>query len=92
MATDRAVMDINGQPAPPPTVERVSQIVAGVLGVATIGPEDDLFDLDTSSLQMVQIVAKSYQVFGVEVPLPDLFDGPTVASLVSLIERERDRL
>jgi acyl carrier protein len=72
-----------------PTVELVaSQIVAPVLGVATIGPDQDFFDLEATSLHMVQIAARAYQLFDVEVPLPELFDQPTVTGLVWLIERE----
>jgi acyl carrier protein len=75
--------------APAPTVDYVAaEIVAPVLGVTSVGPHDDFFDLDATSLHMVQIVGRVQNVFGIELPLPDLFDEPTVSGLVWLIERE----
>ncbi|HKT06019.1 MAG TPA: phosphopantetheine-binding protein [Rugosimonospora sp.] len=75
--------------APAPTVEYVAaEIVAPVLGVPGVGRDADFFELEATSLHMVQIVAKVQSLFGIELPLPDLFDEPTVAGLVWLIERE----
>jgi acyl carrier protein len=74
---------------PVPTVELVTlEIVQPVLGAASIGPNDDFFDFDATSLHMVQIVARVQEMFGIELPLPELFDEPTVAGLVWLIEQQ----
>jgi acyl carrier protein len=77
---------------PVPTAEFVAtEIVEPVLGVSGVRPDDDFFDLDATSLHMVQIVARAQSVFGVEVSLPDLFDEPTIAGLAELIRHELDQ-
>lgn len=75
--------------APAPTLELVAtQVVQPVLGVTAIGANDDFFDYEATSLHMVQMVAKVHQIYGIELPLPELFDEPTLSGLVWLIERE----
>lgn len=46
---------------------------------AVQGTGDDFFELEASSLHLVQIAAKSNQVYRIELPVPYLFDEPTVA-------------
>jgi acyl carrier protein len=86
--TDGVVADASAT-VPVLTVEFVTtEIVQPVLGAPGIGPNDDFFDYDATSLHMVQIVARVYEMFGIELPLPELFDEPTVTGLIWLIKNE----
>ncbi len=69
-----------------PVESGLAQIWTEVLGVARAGVHDSFFELGGHSLVATQIVSRARQVFGVELPLRDLFDVPTVAGLAGRIE------
>jgi acyl carrier protein len=74
-----------------PTVALITdEVVRPVLDIASIEPDDNFFDLDASSLHLVQIVGRAEYLFGVEVPLFELFDEPTVAGLLRIITDQLD--
>jgi acyl carrier protein len=72
-----------------PVEEVVAAIWADVLGLAQVGAGDRFFDLGGHSLLATRVVSRLRQVFGVEVPLKDLFGGATVADLARDIEGRR---
>jgi amino acid adenylation domain-containing protein len=69
------------------TEERVGEIVASLLNVEHVGPEDNFFLLGGHSLLGAQLLARLSDTFGVDMPLRTLFEGPTVRELSAEIER-----
>jgi amino acid adenylation domain-containing protein len=68
------------------TEEAVAEIWKELLGVAEVGVEDSFFVLGGHSLLATQVLARIHQAFGVELPLRDLFQRPTVAGLADRID------
>jgi amino acid adenylation domain-containing protein len=70
-----------------PLEEAVAATWAEVLGVPSVGVEDDFFALGGHSLLATQVVAQVRSDFAVDLPLHSLFTCPTVASLAAEIVR-----
>jgi len=68
------------------TEKAVAAIWAELLGVQTIGIDDDFFDLGGQSLVAIKVVARLGDVFAVDLALRHLFDRPTVAGLAEIID------
>jgi acyl carrier protein len=56
-----------------------------VLGLDSIGVDENLFDLGANSLLATMIVSRLMVSFGVELPLTLIFDLPTVSELATLL-------
>ena len=69
------------------TEERVSAIVASLLGLPRVGVDDNFFYLGGNSLFGTQLIARLRDAFQVEVPLLSLFDHPTVSELSVEVEQ-----
>jgi acyl carrier protein len=63
---------------PAELVEAVREIWQQVLGIERIELDDDLFELGGHSLTITRIIALMQERLGVDVPLDDLFDNPTI--------------
>ena len=62
----------------------LQSIVAPLLGVAHVAPEDNLFASGISSLQCLQMVARAQQQ-GLALTIDDVFRYPTLAGLVAVL-------
>ncbi|HEX8559175.1 MAG TPA: amino acid adenylation domain-containing protein, partial [Pyrinomonadaceae bacterium] len=63
------------------TEELLARIWVQVLGVEQVGVNDNFFELGGHSLLATQVMLRVRETFGVEPPLRELFDSPTVAGL-----------
>ncbi|HEX2211246.1 MAG TPA: amino acid adenylation domain-containing protein [Longimicrobium sp.] len=80
--------EADGFAAPRTPVEEIlCGIWAKVLGVVRVGVHDDFFALGGHSLRAVQIVARLRDALGVDLPLPAVFQAPTVHALAAEVER-----
>ena len=75
--------------APPtnPTEEVIARAWCELLGLPRVGIYDDFFDLGGHSLLAPQLIARLEESFDVALPLPVLFQAPTVAELAVAVER-----
>jgi len=76
--------------AAPGTVleEKLSGIVANLLGLERVGVNDNFFLIGGHSLFGTQLIARIQATFGVELPLRSIFDLPTPALLAREIESQ----
>lgn len=71
-----------------PTEEVLLEIWTSVLDREGLGVTDDFFALGGHSLKAVEVVARTRDVLGVDLPLRALFDHPTIAGLAQWLQEQ----
>lgn len=75
--------------APQDTLElQLAQIWQEVLGIKPVGVKDNFFELGGHSLLAVRLFSKIGEVFGKELPLPAIFQAPTVEELAAVLRQQ----
>jgi amino acid adenylation domain-containing protein/non-ribosomal peptide synthase protein (TIGR01720 family) len=77
---------VEATPPRDPVEELIAEVWAGVLGVERVGREDNFFSLGGQSLIATRMLSRLSQVFGVEIPLDQLFAAPTLAGLAERVQ------
>ena len=72
-------------PPSTPTEVTLAAIWRAVLGLEQVSIHDSFFELGGHSLLATQVVSRIRQSFAVELPLRQLFETPTIASLAQCI-------
>ena len=90
-APDRARPALETAYAAPsgPVEETLARVWGELLGLDRVGARDNLFALGGHSLLVAQIVSRVRQDLGVELPIPAVFEHPTIAALAARIEAAR---
>jgi len=69
------------------TEERIVGIWQEILGVEPVGIHDNFFELGGNSLVGLKVISRIKEAFACEIPVVSLFEGPTVAALGRIVER-----
>jgi amino acid adenylation domain-containing protein len=76
-----------GRPPETPTQEVLCGLLAEVLGLPSIGIDDDLFALGGHSMLLVRLRLRIREETGVDLPVAEFFRTPTVAGLAGLLSQ-----
>ncbi len=69
-----------------PIEAEMAEVWRGVLGRDGIGIHDNFFDLGGHSLLATRLMARLHATFGVDLPLRNLFEAPSIAALAERVQ------
>ena len=70
------------------TARKLSVIWQEQLGVDSVSPDQNFFDLGGDSSLAVRMFSEIEQVFGVKLPLATLYEAPTIEELARILRAE----
>ncbi len=70
-----------------PQEQQLARLFAELLGLPQVGVDDNFFELGGHSISAVRLIARIREVVGVELPFRVMMETPTVAGLVSQIQK-----
>ncbi|GAA2225042.1 hypothetical protein GCM10010232_07640 [Streptomyces amakusaensis] len=76
------------RPAAHSGLEVLRTLYADVLGVESVGPDDDFFELGGNSLLAIRLISRVQAELGAELAVPVVFDESTPAALAAHLARE----
>ncbi len=65
--------------------EAIAQIWTQILGLETVGIDQNFFELGGHSLLATQLISRLRQIFQIELPLQKIFEFPTVSGLANVV-------
>ncbi len=68
-----------------PLEEEIAEIWSEVLKINKVGRDDNFIELGGHSLLAIQITARVRHKFDVDIPLPSIFNAPTVSGLAEVV-------
>ncbi|MEO6720285.1 MAG: amino acid adenylation domain-containing protein, partial [Ferruginibacter sp.] len=71
--------------------EKLAAIWQDVLEVEQVGIHDDFFELGGHSLLAIRLISAIRKELQVELPISDIFDYPTIATLIAQLEKKSGR-
>lgn len=73
------------------TQVKLAELWQEVLGLEKVGINDSFFDLGGHSLNVLTLVMKVNEVFGVEYPINEVFNAPTIKQMSEYLHDESNR-
>src|SRR5271157_2379043 len=70
------------------TTRKLAQIWQELLGVESVGAEQNYFDLGGDSSLAVQLFARIEKIFHVKLPLATLFEAPTIEEMARILRQQ----
>ncbi len=86
--TESRPADSTAKPPKDDTIAQLSRIWQDLLGLDSVEPDQNYFDLGGDSLLAVQMFAQIEKSFNVNLPLATLFDAPTIEELAQILRQE----
>jgi amino acid adenylation domain-containing protein len=84
--------DDGPEPERTPTERRIAEEVFGpLLATSRMGNDENFFGLGGTSLQAIRIAPRVKAVFGVDLPVADFFQHPTVSGTARVVDRLVER-
>jgi len=87
----RPLLDAAFVPARTAAEQQITAIWASLLGLRSVGVNDNFFDLGGDSLLLLRMHARLCEGFGTEVPLVEVFAHPTIATLAGHLAHARPK-